>query len=110
VDIAKNDMIGWDTRVPTWRPLKNMTFHDMIGEAFHPPSFDLLTHPSTVPTVDTVRNSFVADFLLKVKRNTGKTFSAQSLLRDLPETHSHSQLVITFSAATTSAAVQDIGE
>ena len=38
---------------------------------------------------------------------TGKTVLAQSLLRDLPETHS--QLVLNFSAATTSSAVQDIG-
>jgi Cdc6-like AAA superfamily ATPase len=69
----------------------------------------------SVPTVDSVRNSFVVDALLKIKRNvllvgatgTGKTVLAQSLLRDLPETHS--QLVLNFSAATTSSAVQDIG-
>lgn len=68
-----------------------------------------------MPTVDTIRNSYVADVLLKTKRNvlivgatgTGKTVLAQSLLRDLPE--SHSQLVVNFSAATTSSAVQDIG-
>jgi dynein heavy chain len=30
VDVAKNDFIGWDTKVPNWRPLKGMSFHDMI--------------------------------------------------------------------------------
>eukprot|EP01042_Synura_sphagnicola_P000546 gene546-588_t len=47
VDVAKNDFNEWASKVPNWRPLKNMTFHDMI-----------------VPTVDTVRNSFVVDTLL----------------------------------------------
>jgi dynein heavy chain len=99
VDIAKNDFLPWDGKVPNWRPLKSMTFYDMI-----------------VPTVDTTRNSFVVQTLMRIKRavclvgatGTGKTILAQSLLKDLPETHS--QLVINFSAATTSAAVQDIIE
>ena len=99
VDISKNDVVGWDTKVPSWRPLKNMTFHDMI-----------------IPTVDTVRNSYIADTLVNLKKNvmlvgatgTGKTVLVQSLLKDLPETHS--QLAINFSAATTSSAVQDIIE
>ena len=76
-----------------------MTFYDMI-----------------VPTVDTTRNSYIVDTLMKIKKSvclvgatgTGKTVLAQSLLKDLPE--SHSQLVVNFSAATTSAAVQDIIE
>ncbi len=99
VDIAKNDIVGWDTKVPTWRPLKNMTFHDMI-----------------VPTIDTVRNSYVVETFMKIKKHvllvggtgTGKTVLAQTLLKDLPD--NFSQLVINFSAATTSSAVQDIIE
>ena len=99
VDVAKNDFKGWEERVPNWKPLKTMTFHDMI-----------------VPTVDTVRNSYIVDVLMKIKKNvmivgaigTGKTILANNLLKDLPTTHS--QLVINFSAATTSAAVQDIIE
>ena len=99
VDVSKNDIVSWDSKVPNWRALKSMTFYDMI-----------------VPTVDTVRNSYVVDTLMKIRRNvmlvgatgTGKTVLAQSLLKDLPETHS--QLVVNFSAATTSSAVQDIIE
>jgi dynein heavy chain len=99
IDIAKNDIVSWDSKVPNWRALKTMTFYDMV-----------------VPTVDTVRNNYVVDTLIKLKRNvmlvgatgTGKTILVQSLLKDLPETHS--RLVINFSAATTSAAVQDIIE
>ena len=39
---------------------------------------------------------------------TGKTILANTLLKDLPSTHT--QLVINFSAATTSTVVQDIIE
>lgn len=99
VDIPKNDIVGWDSKVPNWRPTKGMTFHDMI-----------------VPTVDTVRNSYVVDTFMKIKKNvllvgatgTGKTVIAQSLLKDQPD--NVAQLVINFSAATTSSAVQDIIE
>ena len=76
-----------------------MTFYDMI-----------------IPTIDTTRNFFVVDILMKIKRNvlivgstgTGKTVLCQSLLKKLPE--STSQLVINFSAATTSISVQEIIE
>lgn len=99
VDIAKNEVISWENKVPNFRPLKSMTFYDMI-----------------VPTIDTVRNSYVVDTLRKMKRNvmlvgatgTGKTVLVQTLLKDLPDTHS--QLQINFSSATTSSAVQDIIE
>jgi len=99
VDVSKNEFKPWDDRVPNWRPLKTMSFFDMI-----------------VPTVDTVRNSYVVDILMKIKKHvmvvgatgTGKTILAQTLLKDLPQTHA--QMVINFSAATTSMAVQDIIE
>ena len=60
--MTKNEFVAWETKVPSWRPEKHMTFHDMI-----------------VPTIDTTRNYFVVDILLKTKRNvmivgsTGKT-------------------------------------
>ena len=99
IDIAKNDIVSWDSKVPNWRALKTMTFYDMV-----------------VPTVDTVRNNYIVDTLTKLRRNvmlvgatgTGKTMLVQSLLKDLPDTHS--KLVINFSAATTSSAVLDIIE
>ena len=99
MDISKNEFIGWDTKVPNWRPIKGMQFFDMI-----------------IPTVDTVRNTYITETLLKVKKNvmlvgatgTGKTVLAQSVLRDLPD--NLSKLVINFSAATTSFAVQEIIE
>lgn len=99
VDVSKNDFLGWDTRIPSWRYVKGMSFYDM-----------------TIPTVDTTRNGFICDAFWKVKKNfmmvgatgTGKTVLAQTILKDLPETHS--QLVVNFSAATTSFAVQEIIE
>lgn len=99
VDLNKNDFVEWNTKVPNWRPTKGMMFFDMV-----------------VPTVDTVRNSFVVETLLKVKKSvmltgatgTGKTVLAQSVLKDLND--SYSRLVINFSAATVSSAVQDIIE
>ncbi|CAM9180031.1 unnamed protein product [Ectocarpus fasciculatus] len=99
VDISKNDFVMFESKVPTWRPPKGATFHDMI-----------------VPTIDTVRNGYVVDTFVKVKKavmivgntGTGKTVLASNILKDLPE--SYSRLVINFSAATTSSAVQDIIE
>ena len=99
VDVSKNDFRAWEERVPNWKPIKTMTFHDMI-----------------VPTVDTVRNSYIVDALMKIKKNimivgaigTGKTVLANNLLKELPSTHS--KLIMNFSAKTTSNAVQDIIE
>jgi dynein heavy chain len=99
VDPLKDEFIGWDTKVPSFRYTKNMTFHEMI-----------------VPTVDTLRNSYIVDMFVKQKKNvmlvggtgTGKTILAMSILKDLPDTHS--QLVVNFSAATNSLSVQDIIE
>lgn len=100
VDVSKNELLPWENKVPNWRAQKTMSFHDMV-----------------VPTTDSVRNGFVAETLLRVKKHvllvgatgTGKTILAQQLLRDLP-VEKFSQLVINFSAATTSAAVQEIIE
>eukprot|EP01035_Chromulina_nebulosa_P017108 gene17108-22622_t len=67
VDISKNDFIGWDTKVPNWRPLKNMTFHDMI-----------------VPTVDTIRNQYIVDTYLHAKKHTmvvGSTGTDSQIVR-----------------------------
>lgn len=99
VDTQKKEFFTWDTKVPSFRYMKGMSFHEMI-----------------VPTVDTMRNAFVIDNLVQYKKNvmlvgatgTGKTILAMNSLRELPD--SHSQLVINFSAATTSYAVQDIIE
>jgi dynein heavy chain len=99
IDVTKNDFVMWETKVPSWRPQKGATFHDMI-----------------VPTVDTVRNGYVVETYMGVKKNvlivgntgTGKTVLASSLLKGLPETHS--QLVVNFSATTSSSSVQEIIE
>jgi dynein heavy chain len=98
-DVSKNDFVAWDSKVPSWRASTGMTFHDMI-----------------VPTVDTVRNSYLAGHLIKQKQNlmfvgatgTGKTILAQNMLDNLQD--NMSQLVINFSAATTSGSVQEIIE
>ena len=52
VDVTKNDFVAWESKVPTWRPVKGMSFYDMV-----------------IPTVDTVRNAYVVDTLLKSKKN-----------------------------------------
>lgn len=52
VDVTKNDFIGWDTKLPSFRFMKGMTFHEMI-----------------VPTVDTLRNSYIVDMLVSTKKN-----------------------------------------
>lgn len=99
IDIAKNEFVLWESKVPNWRPLKGYTFHDMI-----------------VPTIDTVRNSNIVDLFMKVKKNvmltgatgTGKTILAQTILNNLSE--GTVGQTINFSAATTSNSVQDIIE
>jgi hypothetical protein len=111
VDISKNDLIGWDAKGPSWRAVKSMTFHDRIGTSslfpYSQSCYELQATTSfPVPTVDnSVRNSFVVDALLKIKRNvflvgaTGTGMEdcvglAQRLLRDSP--HTHSQLAFEF--------------
>eukprot|EP00752_Nemacystus_decipiens_P009956 g8879.t1 len=95
VDPKKLDWELWEPKVPPFRYLKTMPFHKMI-----------------VPTVDTIRNSFVLGTLWGAKRNAlvvgssgaGKTVLAFSELARLPETHS--QLVMNFSATTDSGTTQ----
>eukprot|EP01035_Chromulina_nebulosa_P034873 gene34873-46847_t len=76
-DISKHDLIGWDAKGPSWRAVKSMTLHDMIG----------------IPLS-------IVDALLKIQRNvllvgaTGTTAMEDCvgtelvLLRYLPDTHS----------------------
>ncbi|CAN0120098.1 unnamed protein product [Ectocarpus sp. 6 AP-2014] len=95
VDPKKLDWEPWEPKVPPFRYLKTMPFHKMI-----------------VPTVDTIRNSFVLGTLWGAKRNAlvvgssgaGKTVLVFSELARLPETHS--QLVMNFSATTDSGTTQ----
>ncbi|CAB1114177.1 unnamed protein product [Ectocarpus sp. CCAP 1310/34] len=95
VDPKKLDWEPWEPKVPPFRYLKTMPFHKMI-----------------VPTVDTIRNSFVLGTLWGAKRNSlvvgssgaGKTVLVFSELARLPETHS--QLVMNFSATTDSGTTQ----
>jgi dynein heavy chain len=69
-----------------------------------------------VPTVDTVRNSFVVNNLIRTKVHTllvgntgvGKTVLALQELDNLPDTHS--KLIMYFSSATSSNSCQDIIE
>ena len=99
VDVTKNDFVSWEIKVPSWRPQKGMTFHDMI-----------------VPTVESTRSMYILNMFMKNRHNvllvgstgTGKTILAQQYLGDLPETHS--QLTLNFSAATKSVQVQNIVE
>ena len=99
IDVGKNEFGHWDAKLPSWRAAPGMTFHDMI-----------------VPTVDTIRNGYIVESLVHNNKQvllvgatgTGKTVLAGQLLKSLPDTHH--QLIINFSAATTSGAVQDIIE
>ncbi|CAM9233990.1 unnamed protein product, partial [Laminaria digitata] len=95
VDPKKLDWEPWEPKVAPFRYLKTMPFHKMI-----------------VPTVDTIRNSFVLGTLWAAKRNAlvvgssgaGKTVLVFSELARLPDTHS--QLVMNFSATTDSGTTQ----
>ncbi|CAM9519636.1 unnamed protein product, partial [Chrysoparadoxa australica] len=95
VDTAKRDWELWETKVPMFRMRKNLPFHEMI-----------------VPTVDSVRNSFVSGSLWRHGHHlltvgasgTGKTVLASSELSHLPD--AMSKLVINFSATTDSGTTQ----
>lgn len=100
VDVANKEYKIWDDKVnKNWRPPPNVPFFKLI-----------------VPTVDTVRNTFVMKSLILNNKpvlivgstGTGKTILVQNLLDTLPT--SHTKLVINFSAASTSLGTQSIIE
>ena len=101
VDPAAKDFKPWSDKLSsTWRPPREMPFAKIM-----------------VPTIDTMRNSFIVHtlvikgFQVMVVGNTGtgKTVLAQQELETLaPETYG--KLTLYFSAATSSNTVQDIIE
>ena len=100
VDVERKEYRNWIDKVPQgWKPGKDVEFFQIY-----------------VPTLDTVRNMYVVNKLISVKRcialvgdtGTGKTVLAEKMLEGLPATHS--ALVINFSSATTSNSAQDIIE
>ncbi len=102
IDPEKQVWTPWEDKVPsTWRPLPGLPFYKML-----------------VPTVDTVRYSFVENLLLKARRNTvvvgdtgtGKTFLLQGLLAAPSMQEGRVIMTMNFSARTTSNRVQEIIE
>ena len=99
VDPKKSDFELWETKLPNWRPRKGQSFAKMI-----------------VPTIDTIRNSYILKAYVNVKKkvlisgNTGngKTILCQDMLENLPDTHA--TLVMNFSSATDSGTIQAIVE
>ncbi|GMI21327.1 hypothetical protein TeGR_g3290 [Tetraparma gracilis] len=99
VDPKKADFELWETKLTTWRPRKGQSFAKLI-----------------VPTIDTIRNSFVLKTFVGNKHKvlvsgdtgTGKTILCQEMLDNLPDTHS--SMVINFSSATDSGTTQQIVE
>ena len=95
-----------DTKTRTW------TSWESKLSAAYKPAPDMPFFKIMVPTVDTVRNKFVASALVKVFQHTlivgnvgvGKTMIVQSLLDSLPA--DRSQMVINFSAQTSSNSLQ----
>ena len=101
VEPATGEWNLWESQVPAWVPARpDLQFAAMV-----------------VPTVDTVRNSYVVRTLLKNGSNTlvtgdtgtGKTVLASEELDRLP-IDTYSSLTINFSAATLSKTTQDIIE
>ncbi len=101
VDHKAKEFKLWEEKVtPGWRPPKGAAFNEIF-----------------VPTVDTLRNSFIVSSLAMTNHGvlvvgntgTGKSVLVQQFLDGLaPETHQ--RLEMNFSAATTSATTQDIVE
>ena len=100
VDPKKKSWSHWEDKISNqWRPLPDTPFYKTV-----------------VPTVDTVRNSFVLSTLAKSHHHilfvgeigTGKTILVQSLIATLDE--KWTSLTINFSSQTTSNRVQEIVE
>lgn len=92
----------WEERVNNnWKPTEDVPFHKHL-----------------VPTVDTVRNSFIIDILIKNKVNvivtggvgTGKSVIVEDVLSQLEESKSYASHTINFSARTSSRKLQEILE
>ncbi|GBG32973.1 Dynein heavy chain 2, axonemal [Hondaea fermentalgiana] len=104
VDVGAKEWKLWDEKVPNgWRPQRGLEFAKI-----------------TVPTVDTVRNTFVAETLLMGQKatmlvgdtGTGKTVLASQLLEQFTsgEGSKFAKLVVNFSSATSSLTTQEIIE
>jgi len=104
IDVKAKEWKMWNEKVPQpWRPPRGIEFFKI-----------------NVPTVDTVRNAFVADTLIKNRyatmlvgdTGTGKTVLAEQLLDQYTsgESSHHSKLVVNFSSATNSFTTQEIIE
>ena len=99
IDTKKQDFELWESKLTNWRPRKGAEFSQFI-----------------VPTIDTIRNSYVLTSLVNNKKRvlvsgntgTGKTVLCQAMLQALPETHT--SLIINFSSATDSGTTQAIIE
>ena len=100
VDLRSHQWKSWEERVSSFTPSKDTTYSKLV-----------------VPTVDTVRYSFLVTQLVNTKTNvvltgntgTGKSVIAQLLLEQLP-TQQYALMTMNFSAQTSSQNVQDIIE
>ncbi|KAL0226771.1 hypothetical protein P9112_014095 [Eukaryota sp. TZLM1-RC] len=102
VDLKKQGFTHWEEKIPSnWKPSSNAHFHDII-----------------VPTMDTLRNSFLLNKLILNNRSvlvtgetgTGKTILVKSCLNELPEDLNFGKLEISFSARTTTEQFQRMVE
>eukprot|EP00163_Fabomonas_tropica_P002875 TRINITY_DN1232_c0_g1_i1.p1 TRINITY_DN1232_c0_g1~~TRINITY_DN1232_c0_g1_i1.p1 ORF type:complete len:4516 (+),score=1594.38 TRINITY_DN1232_c0_g1_i1:127-13674(+) len=100
VDPKKRTWVLWEEKVPNaWKPLPNTPFYKIL-----------------VPTIDTVRNTFLVNSLTRKGKQTlligstgtGKTQMIQALLPTLGE--QFLGMTVNFSAQTTSQKLQDILE
>eukprot|EP01059_Diplonema_ambulator_P010461 TRINITY_DN204_c1_g2_i3.p1 TRINITY_DN204_c1_g2~~TRINITY_DN204_c1_g2_i3.p1 ORF type:complete len:3050 (+),score=1214.76 TRINITY_DN204_c1_g2_i3:4746-13895(+) len=100
VDLKTHQWRSWEERVTSFTPAPDTTYFRLI-----------------VPTVDTVRYTWLLNHLVRCKRHiiltgntgTGKTVIAQHLMAQLP-TQQYATMLLNFSAQTSSQNVQDIIE